>query len=78
MLFAILRKNPPYVNLSTLTFPLPKPQIRLNQENFQILNCPTKSTEGVTTQMKALDEDFLMVVLTLLLNGVHVFFNLYV
>ena len=74
MLFAILRKNPPYVNL--LTFPLPKPQIRLNQE--KILNCPTKSTEGVTTQMKALDEHFLMVVLTLLLNEVHVFFNLYV
>ena len=28
---------------------------------------------GVTTQMKALDEYFLMVVLTLLLDRVHVF-----
>ena len=37
-----------------------------------MLNCPTKP-KGVTTQMKALDEYFLMVVLTLLLNRVHVF-----
>ena len=29
--------------------------------------------KGVTTQMKALDEYFLMVVFTLLLNRVHVF-----
>ena len=29
--------------------------------------------KGVTTQMKALDEYFLMVVFTLLLNTVHVF-----
>ena len=29
--------------------------------------------KGVTTQMKALDEYFLMVVLTLLLNAVHLF-----
>ena len=39
-----------------------------------MLNCPTKP-KGVTTQMKALDEYFLMVVLTLLLNRVHVFAN---
>ena len=32
-------------------------------------------SKGVTTQMKALDEYFLMVVLTLLLNRVHVFAN---
>ena len=31
--------------------------------------------KGVTTQMKALNEDFLMVVLTLLLNRVCVFAN---
>ena len=31
--------------------------------------------KGVTTQMKALDEYFLMVVFTLLLNRVHVFAN---
>ena len=31
--------------------------------------------KGVTTRMKALDEYFLMVVLTLLLNRVHVFAN---
>ena len=31
---------------------------------------------SVTTQMKALDEYFLMVVFTLLLNRVHVFANL--
>ena len=31
--------------------------------------------KGVTTQMKALDEHFLMVVFTLLLNRVHVFKN---
>ena len=31
--------------------------------------------EGVTTQMKALDKYFLMVVFTLLLNTVHVFTN---
>ena len=35
-------------------------------------------SKGVTTQMKALDEYFLMVVLTLLLNRVHVFVNFYV
>ena len=29
--------------------------------------------KGVTTQMKALDEDFLMVVFALLLNRLHVF-----
>ena len=31
--------------------------------------------KGVTTQMKALDEYFSMVVVTLLLNRVHVFAN---
>ena len=31
--------------------------------------------KSVTTQMKALDEYFLMVVFTLLLNTVHVFVN---
>ena len=31
--------------------------------------------EGVTTQMKALDEYFLLVVFMLLLNRVHVFAN---
>ena len=31
--------------------------------------------KGVTTQMKALDEYFLMMVFTLLLNRVHVFVN---
>ena len=31
--------------------------------------------KGVTTQMKALDEYFLMVVFPLLLNRVHVFVN---
>ena len=36
------------------------------------MNCLTKS-KCVTTQMKALDEYFLMVVFTLLLNEVHVF-----
>ena len=30
-------------------------------------------SKGMTTQMKALDECFLMVVFTLLLNRVHVF-----
>ena len=34
--------------------------------------------KGVTTQMKALDEYFLMVVFTLLLNRVHVFANFFV
>ena len=38
---------------------LPK-WIWLNQENFSILKCPTKP-KGVTNQMKALDEYFLMV-----------------
>ena len=33
----------------------------------------SKKPKGVTTQMKALDEYFLMVVFTLLLNRVHVF-----
>ena len=32
-------------------------------------------SKGVTTQMKALNEHFLMVVFTLLLNRVHVFAN---
>ena len=32
-------------------------------------------SKGVSTQMKALDEYFLMVVFTLLLNKVHVFAN---
>ena len=32
----------------------------LSQENFEILNCPTKP-KGVSTQMKSLDECFLMV-----------------
>ena len=32
--------------------------------------------KGVTTQMKALNESFLMVVFTLLLNRVHVFAHL--
>ena len=45
------------------------------QQGFSILNCPMKS-EGVTTQMKALHEYFLMVVFTLFLNTVHVFANL--
>ena len=35
------------------------------------MNCPTKP-KGVSTQMKALDEYFLMVVFTLLLNGLYV------
>ena len=47
-------------------------QISLNQENFQILNCPTKF-KSVTTQMKALNEYFLIVLFILLLNKVHVF-----
>ena len=38
------------------------------------MNYPTKS-KGVTTQMKALDEYFLMVVFMLLFNGVHDFAN---
>ena len=41
------------------------------------LNCPMKP-KGVTTQMKALDEYFLMVVFTLLLNRIHVFCQFYV
>ena len=45
-----------------------------NQENFQILNCPTKA-KGVTTQMKAINEYFLNVVFPLLLNTVHAFAN---
>ena len=32
-------------------------------------------SKGVTTQMEALNEYFLMSVFTLLLNGVHVFAN---
>ena len=44
-------------------------RIRLNQENVEILNCPTKP-KGVTTQRKALNEYFVMVVLTLSLNTV--------
>ena len=51
---------------------MPKVNLTINQENVQILNRPTKS-KGVTTQMKALDEYFLMVVFTLLLDRVHVF-----
>ena len=31
--------------------------------------------KGVTTQMKALDEYFLMVAFTLFLDGVHIFAN---
>ena len=34
--------------------------------------------KGVTTQMKTVNEYFLMVVFTLLLNRVHVFANFYV
>ena len=45
-----------------------------NQENSYILNRPTKS-KGVTTQIKALDECFLMVVFTLLLNEFIIFGN---
>ena len=37
-------------------------------------SCPTES-KGVTTQMKALDEYFVMVVFKLLLNRVHIFAN---
>ena len=50
--------------------------IWLNQENFYILNCPMKS-KGVTAQMKALNEYFVMVVRCscLLQNRVHVFAN---
>ena len=51
-----------------------KKQISLNQQKFNILNCPMKP-KGVTTQTKALGECFLMVVFTLLLNRVHVFEN---
>ena len=47
---------------------------KLNQENFYILIRLTKP-KGVTTQIKALDEYFLMVVFTLSLNRVHVFVN---
>ena len=36
------------------------------------MNCSTKP-KGVTTQMKVIDEYFLMVVFVLLLNRVHVF-----
>ena len=43
-------------------------------EDFHILNCLEKS-EGVTTQMKALNEFFLMVAFTLFVNRVHVFTN---
>ena len=38
------------------------------------MNCPTKP-KGVTTQMKALDEYFLIVVFTLSLNRVNIFGN---
>ena len=51
----------------TLSLPktnLTKPRKLLNPE-----------PKGVTTQMKALDEYFLMVVFTLLLNTVHIFAN---
>ena len=84
-----------------------KKRIWLNQENFQILNCPTKPKVVITHEsswwvhsngavcvtteessfsckrnlkwwplMKALDEYFLMLAFTLLLNRVHVFANL--
>ena len=43
-----------------------KPRILLNPE-------PSNKSKGVTTQMKALEKYFLMVVFTLLLNRVHVF-----
>ena len=48
---------------------LPKPRKLLNPELT-----PMKP-KGVTTQMKALDEYFLMVVFMLLLNTVRVFVN---
>ena len=34
-------------------------------------------SKGVTTQMKALDEYFPMVVFTLLLNAIHFFFKVF-
>ena len=48
------------LNLSLLKTNLMKPRKLLNSELFE--------TKSVTTQMKALDEYFLMVVFTLLLN----------
>ena len=56
----------------TLSLPkvnLTKPRKLLNPE-------PSNETKGVTTQMKALDEYFLVVAFTLLLNTVNVFANL--
>ena len=57
-----------------LTLSLPKVKLTLKPRNLllYILNRPTKP-KGVTTQMKALDEYFLMVVFPLVLNRVHVF-----
>ena len=40
-----------------------------------LFNTVRTLSKGVTTQMKALDEYFLMVVFMLLLNRVHVFAN---
>ena len=53
----------------TLSLPtnLTKPRKLLNDLNYLM------KPEGVTTQMKALDEYFVMVVFTLLLNKVHIF-----
>ena len=57
-----------FITLSVPKVNLTKPR------NQEILNRPTKS-KGVTTQIKALNEHFVMVVFTLLLNTVHVFAN---
>ena len=58
-----------YVTLSLPNVNLTKPRKILNPE------LSNKKSKGVTTQMKVLDEYFLMVVFTLLLNRVHVFAN---
>ena len=63
------------------TLPLPKinltkPRKLLNPEpSNKICNDYSNVTHSVSTQMKVLNEYFLMVVFTLLLNRVHVFAN---
>ena len=58
-----------------LALPLQKANL-FKQRKLLNPELSNETSKGVTTQMKALDEYFLMVVFTLLLNRVHVFANL--
>ena len=59
------------------TYPLPKANLTKPRKLLNPRNCPTKP-KGVTPKMKALDEYFLMVVFTLMLNRLfaNAMFNL--